>query len=97
MLTEEQVRGILKDARPQRQIAFDYDTSQANVSMIKSRLTWSQVHGKVVLTTNEKLLPTEVRAIRNDPRSTSAIADDYDVSSTTIWNVQTRRHYAHVA
>lgn len=42
-LTENQVRAIRADHRSQRRIAADYGITQANVSSLKLRKTWSHV------------------------------------------------------
>lgn len=42
-LTEEQVLGIRRDSRFQKQIAADYGVNQTLVSMIKRRVAWSHV------------------------------------------------------
>ena len=45
-LTEDKVRGILKDTRLQREIAKDYNISQHQVSMIKLKRCWKHIKGE---------------------------------------------------
>ena len=96
-LTEEQARAIREDPRPQRTVAEDFGVSQGNIASIKSRGTWRHLEGRVVRTTIEKLLPAQVRDIRNDPRPMWRIALDYGVCASTIGNAKRRVRYAHVA
>lgn len=42
-LTEEQVRSILSDSRPQRVIAQEYGICQQSVSSIKRRINWKHL------------------------------------------------------
>jgi hypothetical protein len=43
-LSEDQVRAIRRDGRPQDQIASAFGISQANVSLVKNRKSWAHVH-----------------------------------------------------
>ena len=42
-LTEDQVRVIIKDERPNRQIAKDYDVSDVCIGLIKRRINWKNL------------------------------------------------------
>ena len=42
-LSDDDVRAIRADTRPQTQIADQYGISQSNVSQIKTRATWAHV------------------------------------------------------
>lgn len=43
-----------------------------------------------------KLTEDQVRSIRTDPRSNSAIADAYGVSDAAIWQIKARRNWRHL-
>jgi hypothetical protein len=42
-LTETQVRSILQDTRPQKQIAQEYGVRQSQISRIKNRTRWTHI------------------------------------------------------
>jgi hypothetical protein len=42
-LTDADVKLIIRDSRTYREIAFDYDVTPSNISMIKCKRTWKHV------------------------------------------------------
>lgn len=67
------------------------DNSDDKVAKGRGKAPHSDAHPRTRLTAEQ------VRAIRADTRSDSVIARDYAVAATTVWNIQARRTWKHLA
>jgi hypothetical protein len=101
-LTATQVLAILRDPRPHHAIARDYGIHHTGVSEIKTGKTWRHVTAPLTDRRGSqrrghiKLTHRDVELIRQDSRSLAAIAHEYGVGRTTIWNAKHRVSYKHV-
>lgn len=112
VLTDEQVREIRADGRPQRVLAHEYGVSQSQISFIKRYEEWTSVPlsdaDKVALAErldreargqrypHSKLTPDDVRAIRADARRQKDIAAQYGVRQNVISGIKTGKIWRHV-
>jgi hypothetical protein len=99
-LDAETVQRIRQDTRSAVEIGRDYGISPAGVSVIRRRLTHKHVPpqpGDYVATKKAKsFTEAQIRAIRADPRTSSQVARDYEVSFNTISDIRKRKFYAWV-
>jgi hypothetical protein len=101
-LTETQVLTIFRDPRSHHAIARDYGIHHTGVSEIKTGKTWRHVTAPLTDRRGSqrgghiKLTRRDVEPIRQDSRSLAAIAREYGVGRTTIWNAKHRVSYKHV-
>lgn len=100
MLSDEQVKSIKEDKRPQRIIADEHGISQAYVSAIKRGVIYRDVDScetnimpKGYNAPNKRLSDDDVRKIRSDKREASYIAEEYGCSRNLIYRVKERRCY----
>jgi hypothetical protein len=101
-LTATQVLAIFRDPRSHHAIARDYGIHHTGVSEIKTGKTWRHVTAPLTDRRGSqrgghiKLTRRAVELIRQDSRSLAAIAREYGVGRTTIWNAKHRVFYKHI-
>ncbi len=107
ILTEDQVRSIVLDARPYAQIAADYNVKASTIGSIKQRISWRSleiedvVHAKRIGMRGEKqwstnLTEDDVREIRSSPLSGKELAEKFGLSPQAICSIRKRRNWKHV-
>jgi hypothetical protein len=105
-LTEAQVISLRADARTTAAIALTYGISDTEVSAIQLGQKWThlpgarnprgrrpfrgETHGGSPLTADD------VRAIRKSPPENRRLARQYGVSTSTIWQIRSRRKWVHI-
>ena len=109
--TDEQVRAMFSDPRPQPIIAAEYGATQPYVSAVKLKKMrphlWAETDEPArVLDRGASyrrpqpnlciLTDDQVRAIRLDARTRDAIAADYEISGAHVTNIKLRRRRTHV-
>ena len=109
--TDEQVRAMFSDPRPQPVIAAEYGATQPYVSAVKLKKVRPHLWKKSdkparVLDRGASyrhpqpnlcvLTDDQVRAIRLDARTRDAIAADYEISGAHVTNIKLRRRRTHV-
>lgn len=97
-VTEEQVRSLRADPRPQRELARAYGLAETTVHNIKHGLSWAHIDGDLVPSVagykrgeespGAKLTAEQVRAVRADRRTHRRIAADYGVSHYAIQRIK---------
>lgn len=96
-VTDDMVRAIRQDHRPASLIAKEYGVSVAGISVIRRRLTHKHVPPQpgdyVPIKKAKSFTEGQVRAIRADPRSSSAIARELGVSFNTVNDIRRRKFY----
>jgi uncharacterized protein YerC len=106
-LTKEQVRSICSDPRKHKDIGKEYGVSTAVISEIKNKKAWTHItanNTKIVVIDRSKgeghylskLTEEKVKAIRKDTRMYKEISKDYNVNTSTIWSVKSRRTWKHI-
>lgn len=104
-LTKEQALEIYRSTDKQMDLAKRFGVSQTTVSIIKNGDAWGwltkdeerpNVLNQGSRKSNAKLNEEKVKAILNDYSTMREIADKYDVSLTTIYNIKNRHIWRHV-
>lgn len=75
---------------------LEWVTHEENMSHAKIHSLTNNCHRVGELNSKAKITEDDVRAIRADTRSYQEIADDYDVSKSTIGFIKTYRSWKHV-
>lgn len=104
-LTDEQVRAILLDPRPDARLANEYNVSTETIAGIKRRDTWKHlgadkgVRAKRISPrrgVSDTITPDIVRAIRASTDHGIDLAARYGVSKQTITDIRKFRSWSHV-
>ena len=106
-LSDDQVRSILRDARPYYDIAVEYDVHPQTVLAIKSRTTRTDVQinpeeivrnkrGARGEARSKTLTEDDVRAIRLSPAPPKMISQLYGISRQNVCDIRFRRSWKHV-
>lgn len=107
ILTEEQVRAILADHRPQAEIAHAYGVTGSTIGSIKQRKSWSHLEGVTVRKRrpgsgsghrgkSDHITPDLVRQIRESTEQGKLWATRLGVSASLVSAIRNRRLWAHV-
>lgn len=86
-LTEDQVKNILLDYRPNQEIALDYGVDGRCISDIKIGKSWKRIEGKRGRV-KKKLSAEQIINIRADNRLHIEIAKDYNIGRSAISNIK---------
>ena len=104
-LTKEQALEIYRSTDKQMDLAKRFGVSQTTVSIIKKGEVWGwltdgeerpEVFNEGSRKSNAKLNEEKVKAILNDDSKMKEIAEKYNVSLTTIYNIKNRHIWKHV-
>lgn len=105
ILTEDQARSVIGDARPYAQIAADYGVTASAIGDIKNRKSWRHLGAEKGVKAkrvsprrgvSDKLTPDDIRAIRASDDTGVALAARYGITKQSVTDIRKRRSWAHV-
>lgn len=105
ILTEEEAKAVLDDARPYSQIASDYGVSAQTISSLKNRVSWAHLGTKKGAKAprvsprkgkSDRVTPDIVRDIRTSTMSGLELAARYRISPQLVSGIRKRRAWTHV-
>lgn len=105
ILTEEQAKAILDDARPYSQIGADYGVSAQTISSLKNRVSWPHLGTEKGVKAprvsprkgkSDRVTPEIVREIRTSTMSGLELAARYGISPQLVSGIRKRRAWTHV-
>ena len=106
VLTELQVKTILKDARPHALIAADYGVMPSTIGSIKQRVSWKHikedaVHAPRIGQRGEKFYAAKLKEedvifIRTSGMKGKELAEKFGVSQQTITDIRKFRSWTHI-
>lgn len=105
ILTEEQAKAILGDARPYSQIAADYGVHAQTISSLKNRVSWPHLGTEKGVKAprvsprkgvSDRVTPEIVREIRASTMSGKALAARFSISPQLVCGIRKRRAWIHV-
>ena len=105
-LTEAQVREIMLDPRPHTVLSHEYGVTRHTISDIKRKYSWQHIDLDPVksprdnagyLGKSDNITEEIVRIIRASTDRAEALAEQYGVTTWTIYDIRKRRSWKHVA
>lgn len=107
VLSEEQVRTIVLDARPYAQIAADYGVAASTIGSIKQKKSWKSLEVTEVVKAprvgmrgerqwSTRLSEDDVREIRSSNLSGKELAEKFELSPQAICDIRKKRSWKHV-
>lgn len=98
ILTKAQAIAIISDKRRYPVIAKEYGVTSSNIASIKYGKSWPDLdRGNVALSEHvKKVTPEQVVSIRNDPRTSKKVAEDYGLTERAVIKIRKRLSYKYI-
>lgn len=105
ILTEEQAKAILNDARPHSVIAAEYGVHAQTISSLKTRVSWPHLGKEKGVKAprvsprkgvSDKITPDIVREIRSSTEKGRVLSVRYGITRGSVCDIQKRRSWKHI-
>lgn len=105
LLTDDQAKAILDDARPYSQIAADYGVHTQTISSLKNRVSWAHLGKEKGVKAprvsprkgvSDRITPEIVRLIRASKEPGKVLSARYGISVQTVSGIRNRKSWTHV-